>query len=59
MSGQWIVLLFFTGICATASSIPERVGGYTSYIFSGLVVWVIAAIMLRVFLFRKRESTIA
>ena len=59
MNGQWIMLLLFTGICAAASSIPERVGGYTSYILSGLVVWVIAAIMFRAVLFRKREATIA
>lgn len=56
---QWIVLILFTGVCAAASSIPERLGSYTSFILYGLILWVLAAIVLRVAIVRKRESTLA
>lgn len=57
---QWIVLLVFTAICAAASSIPERIGGHTSYLLLGIAVWTIAAIGLRAWaFFRKHRSTAA
>jgi hypothetical protein len=55
--GRWITVLVFTVICAAASSIPEKVGGYTSYIVMGIVVWTITAIGLRASIYlRKREA---
>lgn len=39
---QWILLFAFVLICAGASSIPERVGGYASYLPAGILVWVTA-----------------
>jgi len=36
---QAILLLVFTLICAAASSIPERVGGYVSYLPLGILIW--------------------
>ena len=36
---QRILLLIFTLICAAASSIPERVGGYVSYVPLGILTW--------------------
>src|SRR5258706_3303406 len=36
---QAILLLVFTLICAAASSIPESVGGYVSYLPFGLLIW--------------------
>lgn len=54
---QWIVLLLFTAICAAASSIPERIGGHTSYLLLGIAVWTIAAMAVKACaLFRKRGS---
>lgn len=54
---QWIVLLLFTAICAAASSIPEGIGGYTSYLLLGIAVWTIAAMAVKASaLFRKRGS---
>lgn len=58
VKGQWIALLLFAAICAAASSIPERIGGYTSYLLLGIAVWTIAAIGLRAWaFFRKHWST--
>jgi hypothetical protein len=37
---QWILLAVFTSICAAASSIPESVGGYVSYLPMGILVWI-------------------
>lgn len=36
---QLILLLVFTLICVAASSIPERVGGYVSYLPLGILIW--------------------
>jgi hypothetical protein len=44
MKGQWIWLLVFIAICAAGSSIPESVGGHVSYLPSGIVIWLFAAI---------------
>jgi len=53
---KWIAVLVFTVIAAAASSIPEKVGGHTSYILLGIAVWGIAAIGLRTLIsLRKRE----
>jgi hypothetical protein len=46
---QWILLFVFTSICAAASSIPESVGGYVSYIPAGIAIWSIAAIGMAAF----------
>ena len=54
--GQWIALLLFTVICAAASSIPEKVGGYTSYLPLGIAIWIIAAIGLRTLRFSRDGS---
>lgn len=37
---QWILLAVFTAICAAASSIPESIGGYLSYLPMGILVWI-------------------
>jgi hypothetical protein len=34
-----IFLLLFTLVCVAASSIPERVGGYVSYLPFGILTW--------------------
>lgn len=39
---RWVLLFAFVLICAGASSIPERVGGYVSYLPVGILVWVTA-----------------
>lgn len=58
VKGQWTAFLLFMVICAAASSIPERIGGYTSYLLLGIAVWTIAAIGLRASaFFRKRRPT--
>lgn len=44
LKGQWILVLAFSVICASASSVPEGVGGYVSYIPLGIAIWMIAAI---------------
>jgi hypothetical protein len=55
---QWILLMVFTVICAAASSIPERVGGYVSYLPLGIVIW--AAVGLAAFaVFRKHKASAA
>jgi hypothetical protein len=57
--GQSIALLVFTAICAAASSIPEKMGGHTSYIPLGIVVWLLAALAMRAFGYlQKHESPI-
>ena len=40
VSRHWILLAVFTAICAAASSIPESIGGYVSYLPMGILVWV-------------------
>jgi hypothetical protein len=55
---QWILLMVFTVICAAASSIPEKVGGYVSYLPLGIVIW--AAVGLAAFaVFRKHKASAA
>jgi hypothetical protein len=41
---RWILLLLFLLVCAAVSSIPGNVGGHTSYLEFGIVIWLIAAI---------------
>lgn len=36
---QWLALLIFALICAVGSSVPESVGGYTSYLSLGALIW--------------------
>jgi hypothetical protein len=43
---KWFLLLVFTAICAAASSIPRRLGGYVSYLPAGVAVWIIAALFI-------------
>jgi hypothetical protein len=57
VSRKWIPLAVFTAICAAASSIPESIGGYVSYLPIGILVWItfgIAALADS----RKRKSRI-
>ena len=52
----WILLLAFGFTCAGASSIPERIGGYTSYLPLGIAIWMGAAIgMTASKVFQKRD----
>jgi hypothetical protein len=41
---RWILLLLFIAVCAAASSIPSRVGGYTNYLQFGTLIWMTVAI---------------
>jgi hypothetical protein len=52
MKGQRILFLVFSVISAAASSIPESVGGYVSYLL-GIAISMIAAIGIKVS--RKHE----
>jgi hypothetical protein len=44
MKRQCIGLSVFVAICAAASSIPQSVGGYASYLPAGILVWLTAAV---------------
>jgi hypothetical protein len=44
---QWILLLIFTAVCGAASSVPQKFGGYTSYVPLGIAIWVIAVIGMK------------
>ena len=52
---QYILLLVFTLICAATSSIPERVGGYVSYIPLGILIW--AAVGLGAFAVSQKHKS--
>lgn len=39
----WIVLGLFTVVCGLAASLPQRIGGYTSYLPLGICVWLVVA----------------
>ena len=54
--GRWILLLVFTSICAAASSIPESVGGYVSYVPAGMAIWLIAAIGMAAFKVPRKHA---
>ena len=57
---QAILLLVFTLICAAASSVPERVGGYVSYLPWGILIWaavgLAASRTMRELLSRQNET---
>jgi len=56
----WILLLLFTLVCATASSIPKYVGGYTGWVVFGIAIWLVAAIGMKTSATaRKREAKVA
>jgi hypothetical protein len=58
--GRWILLLLFLLVCAAASSIPENVGGYTSYLEFGIAIWLIVAIGVKASAaLRKRKLKVA
>ena len=58
-TGLWIAVLVFTVICAAVSSVPDKIGGHTSYVLLGIVVWTIAGIGLRILMsLRKRQPSI-
>jgi hypothetical protein len=44
---QWILLLLFTAVCLVGSSVPPKLGGYTSYVPLGIAIWVIAIIGMK------------
>jgi hypothetical protein len=39
----WILLLVFAVVCVITLSIPPDVAGYTSYLPSGILIWIVAA----------------
>jgi hypothetical protein len=55
---HWILLLVFTLVCAAASSIPERVGGYVSYLPLGVLIWAVVGLAASAAL-RKHKSRTA
>ena len=44
IKGQWLLLAMFCVVCAAASSVPRRVGGYVSYFPLGTVIWIVAVV---------------
>jgi hypothetical protein len=57
---RWILLLLFILVCATASSIPKYVGGYTGWVVFGIAIWLVAAIGMKTSATaRKREAKVA
>jgi len=56
----WILLLLFMLVCATASSIPKCVAGYTGWVVFGIVIWLVAAVGMKTSATaRKREAKVA
>jgi len=52
---QHILLLVFTLICGVASSIPEGIGGYVSYLPLGILIW--AAVGLAAFVVSRKYNS--
>jgi hypothetical protein len=53
---QWILLLVFTAICAGASSVPAKLGGYISYVPLGIAIWVIAVIGMKASTISRKQN---
>jgi hypothetical protein len=58
LNKQWLLLLVFTLICAAGSLIPERVGGYASYLPLGILIWATVGLVVLA-VSRKHNSRVA
>jgi hypothetical protein len=54
---QWVALLIFTSGCVFASTVPSPLGGYTSFLVFGALLWLFAALAaLGLLAFRAKKS---